>query len=431
MVTAPIMVALWDWLFREPAGGRAGRVRWTLVAGLGAAWLLLAYVVTRQFRAPSIDLAPMTNLALRPDPGRGHRALRAARVLSVAAGVPLRLAAHAPRRSGSVAGGVARRPGGSRPRASSNRHPLAFLGAWFFLILAPSSSVLRSSTEVAAEHRMYLPLAAVIARRAGRVPGWRAHHGRWTPAAGSRRRPVAALVRRARWASRRARGAACNGNAVGSSGETPSPSGPTIRARSWRTARRWEEPTARRGRGAAEAGDRAGSAGHVRQNPSGSVLARQGKYDEAIGELEAAVALQRTTSMRTGSSGEIHAIERRDGMALQHYAGARRVPTTRRIMAAHGRDPGRFEGYRRCATRRGRKALAERAAQLTGGRDPRILEILSGRAGGGRLVSRRGRHERGRRRPIARQMGTAAAACVARVTAPRRTSRRREHVTRV
>jgi hypothetical protein len=45
----------------------------------------------------------------------------------------------------------------------ARRHPASFLGAWFFLILVPSSSVLPIVTEVAAEHRMYLPLAAVIA----------------------------------------------------------------------------------------------------------------------------------------------------------------------------------------------------------------------------------------------------------------------------
>jgi tetratricopeptide (TPR) repeat protein len=42
------------------------------------------------------------------------------------------------------------------------KQPLGFLGAWFFLILAPTSSVLPITTEVAAEHRMYLPLAAVV-----------------------------------------------------------------------------------------------------------------------------------------------------------------------------------------------------------------------------------------------------------------------------
>jgi tetratricopeptide (TPR) repeat protein len=37
-----------------------------------------------------------------------------------------------------------------------------FLGGWFFAILAPSSSFIPVITETAAEHRMYLPLAAVV-----------------------------------------------------------------------------------------------------------------------------------------------------------------------------------------------------------------------------------------------------------------------------
>jgi tetratricopeptide (TPR) repeat protein len=40
---------------------------------------------------------------------------------------------------------------------------LGFFGAWFFLILAPSSSFFPIVPEVAAEHRMYLPLAALAA----------------------------------------------------------------------------------------------------------------------------------------------------------------------------------------------------------------------------------------------------------------------------
>jgi hypothetical protein len=41
--------------------------------------------------------------------------------------------------------------------------PIGFLGAWFFLILAPSSSFVPIVSEVGAERRMYLPLVAVIA----------------------------------------------------------------------------------------------------------------------------------------------------------------------------------------------------------------------------------------------------------------------------
>jgi len=39
---------------------------------------------------------------------------------------------------------------------------VGFLGASFFLILAPSSSILPVSTQTIAEHRMYLPLAALV-----------------------------------------------------------------------------------------------------------------------------------------------------------------------------------------------------------------------------------------------------------------------------
>jgi Flp pilus assembly protein TadD len=39
--------------------------------------------------------------------------------------------------------------------------PLGFLGAWFFLILAPTSSIMPIQ-DLAVEHRMYLPLASVV-----------------------------------------------------------------------------------------------------------------------------------------------------------------------------------------------------------------------------------------------------------------------------
>src|SRR5439155_17709857 len=40
---------------------------------------------------------------------------------------------------------------------------IGFLGAWVFLTLAPSSSVVPIATEVGAERRMYLPLMALVA----------------------------------------------------------------------------------------------------------------------------------------------------------------------------------------------------------------------------------------------------------------------------
>jgi hypothetical protein len=47
------------------------------------------------------------------------------------------------------------------------RHPLGFAGTAFFAVLAPTSSFIPVVTEVIAEHRVYLPLAAVIASVVG------------------------------------------------------------------------------------------------------------------------------------------------------------------------------------------------------------------------------------------------------------------------
>ncbi|HVS51125.1 MAG TPA: tetratricopeptide repeat protein [Opitutaceae bacterium] len=47
-------------------------------------------------------------------------------------------------------------------RVLARRQAIGFLGASFFLILAPSSSFLPLTTQTIAEHRMYLPLAALV-----------------------------------------------------------------------------------------------------------------------------------------------------------------------------------------------------------------------------------------------------------------------------
>ncbi len=60
MVTAPIVVALWDWLFGTRPDGQPSRVRWGLIGSLAATWVLLGFLVSQQFRGPSIDLAPLT-----------------------------------------------------------------------------------------------------------------------------------------------------------------------------------------------------------------------------------------------------------------------------------------------------------------------------------------------------------------------------------
>ncbi len=52
---------------------------------------------------------------------------------------------------------------------------VGFLGAWFFAILAPTSSVIPVATQIVAEHRMYLPSVAVVTGLA--AGGWVL--GRW------------------------------------------------------------------------------------------------------------------------------------------------------------------------------------------------------------------------------------------------------------
>jgi len=61
------------------------------------------------------------------------------------------------------------------------RKPAAgFLGAWFFIVLAPTSSVVPVVTQTVAEQRMYLPLIAVVACVLGLL---RKYARRWWPAA--------------------------------------------------------------------------------------------------------------------------------------------------------------------------------------------------------------------------------------------------------
>src|SRR5439155_6379441 len=57
--------------------------------------------------------------------------------------------------------------------ASLSRWPtLGFLGVWFFVILAPTSSVVPLVGQPVAEHRMYLPLAAVVTLAVLGVYAW-------------------------------------------------------------------------------------------------------------------------------------------------------------------------------------------------------------------------------------------------------------------
>ena len=163
MVTAPLMVLLYDWMFASESLGRALTRRWRFYAALAGTCLVLialqrtdrpnrtagydttltvsAYILT-QFKVilaylrlsfwpirQSLDWYRPINLSL------SEVWLQAMAVLAMLA---------------ATGWGLWR------------RRPAAFAGAWFFLVLAPTSSIMPIQ-DVMVEHRMYLPLAGVIA----------------------------------------------------------------------------------------------------------------------------------------------------------------------------------------------------------------------------------------------------------------------------
>src|SRR5262249_32979767 len=50
--------------------------------------------------------------------------------------------------------------------------PIGFVGAWFFITLAPTSSLVPIATEVGAERRMYLPLVALVTCAVATIAVW-------------------------------------------------------------------------------------------------------------------------------------------------------------------------------------------------------------------------------------------------------------------
>ncbi len=165
IVGVPLLVLLYDSLFVAGNAAAAWRARRGMYIGLFASWPLLAlWVFMAQGRSESVGfgysevgvwsylttqawaVAHYARLSLWPDPlvfDYGIRPITdfaryAVPGVAVLAALGL-----------TVAGLVRRRP-------------LAFLGAWWFVILAPTSSVLPIVTELIVEHRAYLPSAAIV-----------------------------------------------------------------------------------------------------------------------------------------------------------------------------------------------------------------------------------------------------------------------------
>jgi len=163
MVSAPVMVLLYDRTFISGSFAAAWRRHRAVYAGLGATWLLLAAEVamagnrnaTAGFGSrmswvayaltQTTAIVHYLRLCFWPHPlifdyGIGLE-LRPSRIIPCTIVVGILLA--------GTAWALVRRP------------VAGFLGALFFAVLAPTTSFVPVATQVIAEHRMYLPLAAI------------------------------------------------------------------------------------------------------------------------------------------------------------------------------------------------------------------------------------------------------------------------------
>jgi len=163
MVTAPLVVLLYDRTFVSASFAAGLRRHAPLYAGLAAGWSVIAVLVAITAADVASDfaggnmlsyamaqpgvIAHYLRLALWPHPLFVYVSTSAFDVTS-----PTQLVLPALLLLALLAGSA---------WALARRHWLGFAGAWLFVILAPTSSVVAIS-DVIQEHRMYLPLAAVI-----------------------------------------------------------------------------------------------------------------------------------------------------------------------------------------------------------------------------------------------------------------------------
>lgn len=181
MVTAPLAVVLYDRIFLFPSFSDALRRRRFLYAGLAATWAVLAALLWQGPRTLSAGFsasgASVSTYLL-------NQAVMIVRYIRLAAWptslvlyygwpVPLSLPDVLPQLL-VIAAMVA-----ATAWALWRWPRVGFLGAFFFLVLAPTSSVVPIATEVGAERRMYLALVALVALavlafcRAVTAPRWR------------------------------------------------------------------------------------------------------------------------------------------------------------------------------------------------------------------------------------------------------------------
>ncbi len=164
MVVAPLLVVLFDRVFLFPSFKSAFTARGRFYAWLAATWIVLAIVVLTTPRTFGAGFSST-------DPSIWHYLLNQtviitrylwlsvwpySLVLFYGWSMPTSLSAVWPYALFITTFAIA------TVAAFRWRPAMAFLGAWFFLVLAPTSSVAPIAGEVGAERRMYLALPALV-----------------------------------------------------------------------------------------------------------------------------------------------------------------------------------------------------------------------------------------------------------------------------
>jgi Flp pilus assembly protein TadD len=165
MVVAPIVVLLYDRTFVFGSFREALQRRGRYYAALSATWLVLVVLL---WTSPRGDSAGFTGASVSAWSYLLDQSAMIVRYLRLAfwpRGLVLDYGEPPHVTFGEVAPyvlAVAALLAGTVVALVRNS-TVGFLGAWFFLTLAPTSSIMPISTEVGAERRMYLPLMAIVA----------------------------------------------------------------------------------------------------------------------------------------------------------------------------------------------------------------------------------------------------------------------------
>lgn len=178
MVSAPLMVWLYDRTFVAGTFREAWKQRWRFYAGLAMTWLLLAYLVAgTRGRGGTAGFGANITVS-RPYAGFGANITWGPYALTQFRAIVhyLRLALWPGPLVFDYGTSVASGAAEIAPYAvivslliiatlvELRRRPMiGFAACWFFAILAPTSSVVPVVTQTMAEHRMYLALAPLMA----------------------------------------------------------------------------------------------------------------------------------------------------------------------------------------------------------------------------------------------------------------------------